>query len=282
MWGGLNDMSYVDLHVHSYYSDGTMSPQEILNEAIRNKVEVLAITDHDILDGSRKLLELSKNTSVHCISGVELDAIHDDVNYHILGYGIDLQDTVFLERVANNRQLLEKVNIKLIEKMQADYEVVSLEDYNSFNYNRELGGWKALHYFVYKGLTSNLTDGFYFYKKYEHSYTCVDFPNVKTLCQWIHEAGGIAVLAHPGKVIKADSSNNFKEKLSQLISFGIDGIECYYPYHSKEVTEICLSICNQHKLIITSGSDCHGTFEKTHIGQLCTKLDEVKLGRLFE
>lgn len=281
MWGERNDMSYVDLHVHSYYSDGTMSPQEILNEAIKNKVEVLAITDHDVLDGSRKLLELCKNTSVHCISGVELDAIHDDINYHILGYGFDLQDNVFIDKVTNNRRLLEEVNIKLIEKMQADYESVSLEDYNFFTYNRELGGWKALHYFMYKGLVSTLTEGVYFYKKYEHSYTCVDFPDVKTLCQWIHEAGGIAVLAHPGKVINTANSKDFKESLLQLTSFGIDGIECYYPYHTKEVTEICLSICHQYKLIVTSGSDCHGAFEKTYIGQLCTNIDNVNLDRLL-
>jgi 3',5'-nucleoside bisphosphate phosphatase len=187
-------------------------------------------------------------------------------------------EKVFKSERKFERQSSVTVN-QLIEKMQADYEEVSLEDYNSFNYNRELGGWKALHYFVYKGLMLNLIDGFCIYKKYEHSYTCVDFPNVKTLCQWIHEAGGIAVLAHPGKVINTDNSKDFKETLLQLIAFGIDGIECYYPSHTKEVTEISLSICHQYKLIITSGSDCHGTFEKTHIGQLCTNVGKVNLGR---
>lgn len=274
-------MAYVDLHIHSFYSDGTMSPQEILQEAIKNKVEVIAITDHNMIDGSRKLLELCKNTSVHCISGVELDAIQNDVNYHLLGYGVNLQDNLFIKRVANNRRLLEEVNIRLIEKMQIDYIEVSLEEYNSFNYKRELGGWKALHYFVYKGLVHNLIDGFYFYKKYNQSYTCVDFPNIKTLCQWIHEVGGIAILAHPGKVIKIADIGDFRDSLLQLIKFGIDGIECYYPSHTKEVTSMCLSICEQNRLITTSGSDCHGKFEKTYIGQLCTNIEEVNLSRLL-
>jgi predicted metal-dependent phosphoesterase TrpH len=276
----LYDMAYVDLHIHSFYSDGTMSPQEILQEAIKNKVDVIAITDHNVIEGSRKLLELCKNTSVHCISGVELDAIQNDVNYHILGYGVNLQDKLFVERVVNNSQLLEEVNITLIKKMQIDYNEVILEEYISFDYERELGGWKALHYFVYKGLVHNLIDGFYFYKKYDHSYTCVDFPNVKTLCSWIHEAGGIAVLAHPGKVIKTTDIDGFKKSILQLIECGIDGIECYYPTHTKEVTSLCLSICDQNRLIITSGSDCHGTFQETYIGQLCTNIEEVNLGRL--
>ena len=272
-------MSYVDLHIHSFFSDGTMSPHEILQDAIKNKVEVIAITDHNVIDGSRKLLELCKGTSVHCITGVELDAIQDNINYHILGYGVDLQDDLFVKRVVNNRRLLEEVNVKLIEKMQLDYGV-SLEEYNSFKYNSELGGWKALHYFVYKGLAHNLMDGFYFYGKYNHSYTCVDFPDIETLCCWIHEAGGIAVLAHPGKVINTVDIEKFKNSLLNLIKLGIDGIECYYPSHTKEVTSMCLSVCEQLGIIITSGSDCHGSFEETYIGQLCTNIEEVYIGRL--
>lgn len=273
-------MAYVDLHIHSYYSDGTMSPQEILLNAMRNNVEIIAITDHNVIEGSRELLELCKNTPVRCISGVELDAVHNGDNYHILGYGVNLSDSVFAERVVHNRRLLEQVNIKLIEKMQLDYNEVSLEEYNSFKYKRELGGWKALHYFVYKGLTQNLIDGFYFYNKYEHSYTCVGFPDVKTLCRWIHEAGGTAVLAHPGKVIKTENGGSFEDSLLKLIELGLDGIECYHPTHTKEITSLCLKICEEKSLISTSGSDCHGAFEQTFIGQLCTKIDEVNLGNL--
>jgi len=123
-------------------------------------------------------------------------------------------------------------------------------------------------------------DGFYFYRKYNHSYTCVDFPNIKTLCCWIHEAGGIAVLAHPGKVINTGDIENFKNSLLNLIKLGIDGIECYYPSHTKEVTSMCLSVCEQLGIIITSCSDCHGSFEETYIGQLYTNIEEVYIGRL--
>ena len=268
---------YVDLHIHSFYSDGTMSPEEILKEAIDKNVGVIAITDHDVLEGSRQLLELCKNSPVQCIPGVELDAIQDEINYHVLGYGVDLNDKLFVERVANNKQLLLEVNVKLIEKMEADYDNISLEDYHAFEYNETLGGWKSLHYFVHKGLANHLLDGFYYYDKYNHTHASVPFPDIKTLCDWIHEAKGKAVLAHPGKVINTADLKGFHNTLLQLVESGIDGIECYYPAHSEEVTSICLNICKQKGLMITSGSDCHGTFQKTSIGQMMTQIDEVDL-----
>lgn len=272
-------MEFADLHIHSFYSDSTMSPREIYNEAVKNKVGIIAITDHNEIKGSQELMEICNNTTVKCVSGVELDAIQNDYNYHILGYGVDLKDSLFAERVASNKRLLEEVNIRLIKKMQIEYSNVSLEEYSYFNYNRELGGWKALHYFMYKGLVQNLTEGFYFYKKYEHSYTCVDFPDVKTICRWIHDAGGVAILAHPGKVIVTEETDEFKKTFHALIESGLDGAECYYPSHTKDLTLTCLRLCKQKGLIITSGSDCHGSFEETNIGQLCTSIEELNLWR---
>lgn len=270
-------MDYVDFHIHSYYSDGTMSPKEILEEAARKKISRLAITDHNVLEGAKELGILCEQREIEYISGVELDVNEQGVNYHILGYDVDLENELFKMRVKENRAKLEEVNIKLIEKMAHDYKEVSLEEYNAFNYKRELGGWKTLHYLIHKGLAENVEDAFYYYQKYNHNYTCVDFPNVETVCQWIHEAGGKAVLAHPGRVIKTKDMEVFKKTILSMLPMGIEGIECYYPTHSKEIEKICLEICKEHNLIITSGSDCHGDFEETTIGQLKTKCSQVTL-----
>lgn len=135
---------YVDLHIHSYYSDGTMSPKEILEMAKINNVGLIAITDHDVLEGSRELIKLSKNSDVKCVSGVELDAIYHGLNFHILGYGVDLENEEFQKFVKKDRALLNEVNTKLIEKMEKDYDYVSLEDYHNYTYERNKGGWKAV------------------------------------------------------------------------------------------------------------------------------------------
>lgn len=273
-------MAYVDLHIHSYYSDGTMSPKEILAEGVEKKLKVIAITDHNMLQGSRELVDLCKNKDIDCISGVELDAVEDGINYHILGYGIGLDNIILNERVGINNQKLEEVNIKLIEKMQIDYPTILVEDYQNYSYNHKLGGWKALHYFIHKGLSKSLGDGFLFYANYNISNTCVNFPNVKTVCQWIHDAGGHSVLAHPGKVLKYSKAAEFEKQLRYLYNSGLDGIECYYPTHTKHIQDICVQFCKKHELIITSGSDCHGTFEKSKIGQLCTPIDLVDIDKL--
>ena len=94
------------------------------------------------------------------------------------------------------------------------------------------GGWKALHYFVEKGLTSNLSEGLQIYSQYNHSYTCVSFPSIKKVCDKIHNAGGKAILAHPEKVIKSRDLIEFKDAILDIITKGVDGIKCYYPSHS--------------------------------------------------
>ena len=271
----------VDLHIHSYFSDGTMSPSEIIEEALNKGVTILAITDHENIDGSKELLKLAKNKEITCISGVELEAVENDINFHILAYGINLEDEEFNNKVLKNRELLEEVNKKLILKMEKDNPNISYDEYLKFSYNKRLGGWKALHYFVHKGLANSLFGGYLLYAQYNHSYTCVNFPGISELCQWIHKAGGKAILAHPGKVIKENSSSLFHNKLIKIIELGVDGIECYYPSHSQEITNICLNICKERNLIITSGSDCHGTFENTLIGQMNTTVEQVDLGKLL-
>lgn len=273
---------YVDLHIHSYYSDGTMSPQEILDEAIKKNIGLLAITDHDILEGSMELLQLALNSNtIKCISGVELDALDNGINFHILGYHVDLTNKDFTDFVHENRNCLEEINIRLIEKMQKDYSNINMSDYLSFTYDHRKGGWKTLHYFMEKGLTNSLIEGFELYMKYNNPNSTGNFPSIETVCQYIHKAGGKAILAHPGRVIKEDSLTKFKQMLQTIMSFGLDGIECYYPSHSEDITLACIDYCKRNNLIITSGSDCHGKFEKTEIGEMKIPIEELYLSELY-
>lgn len=261
-------INYTDLHIHSNHSDGSYSPEEILDIAIEKKMSIISITDHNTLDGSRELMNLCQHKNITCIPGVELDAIHAGINYHILGYGVDLNNDTFESFTNHNNNLLEEVNISLIRKMEPEYNCISLNDYSNFTFQKKDGGWKTLYYFLSLGLTSNLTDGFKYYAKYNHSYTCVGFPDITTVCEQIHKAGGVAVIAHPGRVIKNVTITEFEQELRSLLSFPIDGIECYYPSHSEEITNSCLVICKENNLLITGGSDCHGTFEDTRIGHM--------------
>ncbi len=269
-----------DLHIHSFYSDGTMSPEEILSEALAKGVGLLAISDHDILQGTLKLQKLCSEKDIKYISAVELDSLDQERDVHILGYGINLQDEEFCAFVKRNRDLLDEISIKLINKMQDEIEGITLTDFNSFNYDKKKGGWKALHYFMEKGLTKSLREGFTIYQKYDFPYDCVEFPSVGSVVQYIHNAGGKAILAHPGEVLKGIEIVEFKKEVTRLVDLGLDGIECYYPTHSAVITDICLELCKDRNLLITAGSDCHGEFGSTRIGEMNIPIEWLNLGEL--
>ena len=271
-----------DLHIHSYYSDGTMSPAEILAGALKNQVGAIAITDHDMLEGALELKELCKDKDIIFLPGVELDSLEGGENIHILGYGVDLQNEEFADFVQRNRILLHTVNEELIKKMQEVVPSVSMSEYNAFPYDRRKGGWKALQYLMTKGFTTHLKEGIAYYTQYDCPYACVDFPSIEEVCNQIHQAGGKAVLAHPGVSIKETDLSAFQQKLLQIMDYPLDGMECYYVTHSEEITEICLKLCREKNLLITAGSDCHGTFGKVAIGDIGTLLDKINLGDLIK
>jgi len=271
------NLPYADLHIHSLYSDGTMTPKEILDEAVKNGVGLLAVADHDILKGSSELKALSLHSPVKCIPAVEIDAYDHGQNVHILAYNPDFSNAEFIRFVAETRQKLDQISKRLIERMQPTIPEVSLEDFNRFDYPPSGGGWKALHYLLSKGLTQTLMEGVKFYPEFGCTYEESGYSAVSEVCRVIHKAGGKAVLAHPGLY-------RFEEPLKMILEQfrvdGIDGLECYYPKHSEEMTAQCLAFCNQHHLMITAGSDCHGTFTGAPIGFTKTPISALFLSDL--
>ena len=271
------NLPYADLHIHSMYSDGTMSPEEILDEAIKNGVGLIAIADHDILKGSSELKALSLLSPVKCIPSVEIDAFDHGENVHILAYDPDFSNADFVRFVAQTRKKLDQISERLIERMQSTIPNISLEEFHRFDYPPSGGGWKALHYLLSKGFTQTLTDGIKFYPQLGCTYEESGYASVAEVCRVIHAAGGKAVLAHPG-VYRFEQP--LITVLEQFVSDGIDGLECYYPKHSAELTSECLAFCNRHHLMVTAGSDCHGAFTGALIGSTKTSVSALQLESL--
>lgn len=272
----------VDLHVHSCYSDGSLTPEEIVKAALQNDVGVLAIADHDLFDGSLAVQELCKAYGIAWLPAVEIDAYENGKNFHILAYGFDVRDTDFRTFLGHTRFLLDEASVKLVEAMQSDYPCVTLEDYMDFTYDNRLGGWKALHYFLAKGLTSSLKEGIQFYPRYRITHDKAGYSTIRAIVYRIKKAGGFSVLAHPGELIPMEDLNAFAAELREVMSCGLDGIECYYPSHSGAATEICLDYCARHDLLVTAGSDCHGLFGGTRVGEMNITLERLRLGELLD
>ena len=248
-----------DLHMHSYYSDGTMSPREIVEDAKKRNVQLIAITDHNVLDSYTELKEAAEEFGIKVIRGVEIDARFEDIVVHILAYNFDDNEKLFnLVHKAKN-ELLE-TSIELIKRMENDYENISSEDYEAYDYDRRKGGWKGIHYLFDRGITSELFEGVKYYGQYKCGHEYFDYPTVEEVIDAVHEANGYVVLAHPCNYYKNNTKEEVLEKLEKFKSIGIDGVECYYPANSEMMTETCIEFCKNNNMIITVGSDSHGDF----------------------
>ncbi|MCI7031080.1 PHP domain-containing protein [Clostridium sp.] len=248
-----------DLHMHSYYSDGTMSPREIVEDAKKRNVQLIAITDHNVLDSYTELKEAAEEFGIKVIRGVEIDARFEDIVVHILAYNFEDNENLFnLVHKAKN-ELLE-TSIELIKRMENDYENISSEDYEAYDYDKRKGGWKGIHYLFDRGITSELFEGVKYYGQYKCGHEYFDYPNVEEVVKAVHEANGYVVLAHPCNYYKNNTKEEVLEKLEKFKRIGIDGVECYYPANSEMMTETCVEFCKNNDMIITVGSDSHGEF----------------------
>ena len=248
-----------DLHMHSYYSDGTMSPREIVEDAKKRNVQLIAITDHNVLDSYTELKEAAEEFGINVIRGVEIDARFEDIVVHILAYNFQDNEKLFnLVHKAKNELL--QTSIELIKRMENDYENISSEDYEAYDYDRRKGGWKGIHYLFDRGITSELFEGVKYYGQYKCGHEYFDYPTVEEVVKAVHEANGYVVLAHPCNYYKNNTKEEVLEKLEKFKSIGIDGVECYYPANSEMMTETCIEFCKNNNMIITVGSDSHGDF----------------------
>lgn len=251
----------VDMHMHTYFSDGTMSPEEIVQKAKMREVGILAITDHNKLESWEELQKAAAKEGIVPIRGVEINAAYKDKVLHLLAYGFE-DHTKLFELIDLADREMQRMSDDLIVNLSKIDERVSLEDFNAYEYDRRKGGWKGLHYLLERGLTTKLFEGFRFYREYGCDFPEYHFPAIEELCKNIKEAGGYSVLAHPMSYFKELNEEELIAVLEDLRSKGLTGIECYYPTHSESMTQTCVDFCKKYNMLITTGSDEHGEFGK--------------------
>ena len=265
-------MSYIDLHMHSFYSDdGEFSPKELVDLCIGKGIKYFSIADHNSVKGIKEAKEYCKDKEINIIPAVELDCTIDGVNLHVLGYGIDYNNDIFdkiEEDIIKQEQGASKKRMKLIRELGIDFsdEVIKKLSKNGV-VNGEMIAEAAMEFDkdkknpllqpYYENGTRSDNPYVNFYWDYcaqgKPSYAEVKYISLEKAIEVIKTSGGIPILAHPG--------NNVKEKHSLLEDIrvcGIEGIEVYSSYHSKEQVEYYKEYAMRHKLILTCGSDFHG------------------------
>lgn len=246
----------VDFHTHSTGSDGSNTPNELLNLALETNIQYLSITDHDTLDGIKTIENFTNLNKLKFIPGVELSA-EFPTTLHILGYGFDITNERLNKVLEDLQEYRKKRNVLMIENMQKLGFQISLEELKKEAGGELIGRPHFASLMVKKNYVSNKQEAFDKYlKKGAPLYLDKKRLEPKDAIFLIKEAGGVVVLAHPYQT-KVDEQN-LDKLIKELVDYGLDGIEAYYSSHTKEMTERYKTLATKYGLFITAGSDYHG------------------------
>ena len=273
-------MSFVDMHIHSKYSDGSHTPEEIVRIARASNVSLISVCDHNVVEGTLEILPIAEKMGIRAIPGCEIDAIYENRDIHILCYNADFSDARLMGKIRRARYILDEMSTELLSRMERDYPHLSQADYNAFEHDYTKGGWKMLQYLKARHVTPDLKSGFPLYDQYGVTYAQAGFDSAEDIVSAIHDAGGRAVLAHPGVIFPEERLDVFERRVREVLELGLDGIECYYPKHPGGMARRLAEICGEKGLMITAGSDCHGAFNRNQIGQTRTELKQLSLESL--
>lgn len=271
----------VDLHTHSNYSDGELSPNELINLAISRGIEIMAITDHDTINGI-KSVDKESYSDIKIIDGIELSAKFPVGRMHILGYGIDLDDDNLNKKMSELRDNSISSVLSIMEQIKRDYGIVfrydDIKELVCANHN--LGRPDLAKLCVKYGYADSVQDAFdrYLVDAYNKTRSSSKGLDYRECFGLILSSGGIPVLAHP----KSLELNNDELDLllKEMLDSGLMGIEVYHSSHSKEEMEFFNSLANKYNLLVSGGSDFHGSLVKPDIELGTGYKNNVKVKKL--
>ena len=268
-----------DLHIHTTASDGTWTPAELIIKAKKCGLGLIAVTDHDSVANVAEAGRLAAQENIKFLPGAEICSTKENLSFHILGYGIDIANKVLLELMRHNEALLEQKDVDSIRLLARDGWAVDEAEFARYTYDRRRGGWRALAYLIDKGLCTGVGDFFSRIFTPEHDLGFPTFPAIEEVIAVIHGAGGVALCAHAASGFHGPG---LEKVMDMLRTEKLDGFECYHSNHSEEGTQRLLRHCQKHQLLISGGSDCHGSFVPSrHLGEPYVDTKMLNLGDLI-
>lgn len=257
-------MKFADLHLHTNFSDGDYSPERLITESINCGLSAIAIVDHDTVCAIKPALDEARGKDIEVLAGIELTAEYDNAEIHILGYLIDYENNLLLEKLKvlkqNRIERIYKIAAKLKDRMGVNLrpdEVFAIAGKGT------VGRLHVARALVKAGTAESIFEAFRkFIGDKSPGYIAGFKLSPTDAIKLIREVGGISVLAHPYTI-------NNDTLVIKLIDNGLMGLEVYYPEHSQGTINFYLNLAKKHNLLVTGGSDCHGTAKP-----------EVKLGTI--
>lgn len=286
----------IDLHLHSHYSsNGEYSVLDLFKKAEEAGLTVAAIADEDSVQANKEVLQYENFSKTKWISAMQISVNHSGVEFQIIGYGINSTYPWFEKHEQLMKQSYLESVPKTIDRLNELYQFnLKLDDLKTFAKEESITALLIARYILsLKELETHpeikkfksSASRFYslensFVRKYlslgTKAYIQNYSANYYDALDAIHRSGGVAVLAHPGLNIKEDNG-----LLAQLVHLGLDGIECYSPYHSEIQNAFYVSFAMKRGLLITCGSDFGRKNEKTKVGQTHCPLNAKEIVELF-
>lgn len=253
-------MGKADLHIHTTASDGKSSPSEIVQRAISQKLDLIAITDHDTIAGFTEARKIASDAEqqLKVWPGVEITAEFKGREAHLLAYCFDPRDDAFTRMLKDHKKARLKRGKWIVDELSKEGLEVNIEEVKAEARGSNIGRPHIASVLVGKGYVGSVQEAFI---RYLSNHQLGSIPSVyyahSAVIETVKQAGGAIVVAHPGNDYSID-------ELEYWVDSGIDGIETVHPSHNYDTQKRIEKFAKQHQLLTTGGSDFHGASEEYH------------------
>ncbi|OYY95889.1 MAG: phosphatase [Hydrogenophilales bacterium 28-61-23] len=254
-------MTIYDLHCHSTASDGVLSPSELVRRASEMGVHVLALTDHDELSGQAEADAVAKEVGLRLIHGVEISVTWGNVTLHVVGLNVDPYDPVLLHGLARNRGGRTERARRIGAELARLGIVGAFEGASALAENKELiSRTHFARFLIQRGVAKNMKAVFKkFLVKGKPGYVAHEWASLSEALNWIQAAGGVAVIAHPGRY--QIGREKMRLLLGEFRALGGAGIEVVTGSHTPDQVPIYADLALEFDLLASIGSDFHAPGE---------------------
>lgn len=243
---------WVDMHVHTYFSDGLLSPTQVVISAKEAGLKGVGITDHDTLDGIEEAQHAGKRWGIEIIPGIELSSQYNNMDIHILGYYCDYTNPKFVDYIKKFQ--IERYNRaeKMVKKLNQQGINITIEDVENEARGKSIGRPHLAAALLEKGYVNSYQEAFHRFIGYRSKAYVEKFKiEPEAAIRLISEVNGASFLAHPSLGLNVNT-------IFKFIKAGLDGIEIIHPKISDKQTRRLQDLVNNYNLLVCGGSDCHG------------------------
>ncbi|WP_234573396.1 PHP domain-containing protein [Rhodohalobacter sp. 614A] len=246
-------MGKADLHIHTNASDGDLSPEDLIKKVAQKGLKTISITDHDTIKGYELARDLAEENEIELIPGVEISTVWNNREIHVLAYAFDEEDDGFLKLIHNQKNARRKRMKAIVEVLKSEGLDIDYEEVRAESHPGNIGRPHAASVLINKGYVASVSEAFIRYLSTEKIKDIkTEYADVDDVISTVHKAGGVMSIAHPGPLYSQD-------EVKELLRHSFDGIECIHPSHSYKVQKIFLDLARANNLLVTGGSDFHGS-----------------------